>query len=380
MPCGEVLRWEEARCFWQNAGRENSFLMVLFPCMRTIYDLNLKQMETMLAQHGQKSYRAKQLFTWLYRKRAESFDCMSDLPKTLTSQLEQEYSLMPLKEIDRQVAKDRTVKYLFELEDGASVEAVLMHFHFGDSLCVSSQVGCNMGCTFCASGLLKKQRDLTAGEMVGQVLYVQKELDKEEGRVDNIVIMGTGEPFDNYDNVMRFCEIVNSDHGLAIGARHITISTCGIVPRIKDFAAGHYQYNLAVSLHAPDDELRRKLMPIDKAYPLDELMNALKDYSEDNHRRLTFEYILLHEVNDTDAHAKKLADLVRGMNAYVNLIPYNQVDEHGYKSADEKKALHFYDVLMKNGVKATLRQKHGDDIDAACGQLRAKHERNRQNQ
>jgi len=187
--------------------------------------------------------------------------------------------------------------------------------------------------------------------------------------------MGTGEPFDNYDNVLNFCSIINSDHGLAIGARHITISTCGVVPKILEFAEGHYQYNLAISLHAPNNELREQLMPIDKAYPLDVLMDALKTYSEGNHRRLTFEYILLKGVNDSDAHAIELADLVRGMNAYINLIPYNEVDEHGFKTASEKNALHFYDVLMKHGVKATLRTKHGEDIDAACGQLRAKHER-----
>ena len=345
--------------------------------MRSIYDLTLKQTEEMLAGYGQKPYRAKQLYAWLYRKRISSWNEMTDLPASLLEQLAQDHSIEPVREIDRQTARDGTVKYLFEMEDGASVEAVLMHFHFGDSLCISSQIGCNMGCTFCASGLLKKQRDLTAAEMVGEVLYVQKELDASGGRVDNIVIMGTGEPFDNYDNVMRFCEIVNSDHGLAIGARHITISTCGIVPRIHDFARGHYQYNLAISLHAPNDELRRKLMPVDRAYPLDVLMDALRNYSEDNHRRLTFEYILLSDVNDTDAHARQLADLIRGMNAYVNLIPYNQVDENGYRSVDEKKALHFYDVLMKHGVKATLRSRHGDDIDAACGQLRAKHERDK---
>ncbi len=348
--------------------------------MRSIYDLNLKQMEEMLAGYGQKPYRAKQIFAWLYRKRVSDFSEMTDLPQSLIEKIRQDYSMEPVHEIARQTARDGTVKYLFEMEDGASVEAVLMHFHFGDSLCVSSQIGCNMGCTFCASGLLKKQRDLTAAEMTGEVLYVQKELDRIGGRVDNIVIMGTGEPFDNYDNVMRFCEIINSDHGLAIGARHITISTCGIVPRINDFAKGHYQYNLAVSLHASNDELRRQLMPIDRAWPLDVLMDALKNYSQDNHRRLTFEYILLSGVNDSDAHAKELADLIRGMNAYINLIPYNQVDENGYRSVDEKKALHFYDVLMKHGVKATLRSRHGDDIDAACGQLRAKHERNKDSQ
>ena len=342
--------------------------------MQTIYDLNLKMLEELLAQYGQKPYRAKQIFAWLYKKRCGRFEEMTDLPAAFIAKLEENYCINPLKELTRQVAKDGTTKYLFEMQDGSSVEAVLMHFHFGDSLCVSSQIGCNMGCSFCASGLLKKQRDLTAGEMTAEVMYVQKELDKVGGRVDNIVIMGTGEPFDNYDNVMRFCEIVNSDHGLAIGARHLTISTCGIVPRIKDFAQGHYQYNLAISLHAPNDDLRAKLMPVDQAYPLPVLMDALKEYSEDNHRRLTFEYILLHDVNDTDEHAVQLADLIRGMNAYVNLIPYNEVDENGYQTTNEKHALHFYDVLMKHGVKATLRSKHGEDIDAACGQLRAKHE------
>ena len=186
--------------------------------------------------------------------------------------------------------------------------------------------------------------------------------------------MGTGEPFDNYEEVLRFCKIVNSDLGLAIGARHITISTCGIVPMIERFADEHYQYNLAISLHAPNDELRNQLMPINKAYPINTLISALKRYSVDNHRRLTIEYILLKDVNDKDIHAKELANLLQGMNAYVNLIPYNEVDEHGFKATDEKGALHFYDLLMKHGVKATLRSKHGDDINAACGQLRARHE------
>ena len=346
--------------------------------MQTVYDFSLAQAEKMHAEHGQKPYRAKQLYNWLYRKRAQSFEEMSDLPAALTEELSREYRIMPVKLLDQQIAKDRTAKYLFELSDGATIETVLMRFNFGNSVCVSSQVGCNMACAFCASGLLKKQRDLTAGEMVGQIMFIQKELDAAGERVDNVVVMGTGEPFDNYDNVMDFCAVINSDHGLSIGARHITISTCGIVPKIREFAAGHYQYNLAISLHAPNDELRRELMPVDRAYPLDMLMDALKAYSEDNHRRLTFEYILLKGVNDSDDHARQLADLIRGMNAYVNLIPYNEVDENGFKTTDERTSLRFYDVIMKNGVKATLRSRHGDDIDAACGQLRARHERNRQ--
>ena len=332
----------------------------------------------MLGTLGQKPYRAKQLFMWLYRKRAKTFDEMTDLPAALIEELKKRFVIMPLKEIDRQVAHDGTMKFLFEMQDGSSVESVLMHFAYGESLCVSSQVGCNMACTFCASGLLKKQRSLTAGEMVGEAMFVQELLDEDQRRLDNIVIMGTGEPFDNYDNVMRFCAIINSDHGLAIGARHITISTCGIVPRINDFADAHLQYNLAVSLHASNDALRRKLMPIDKAYPMDQLMAALKRYSENNHRRLTFEYILLRNVNDQDENAIELANLIRGMNAYINLIPYNEVDENGYRKTDARTALHFYDVLMKHGVKATLRTKHGEDIDAACGQLRAKHEREKE--
>ena len=342
--------------------------------MQTIYDLTLKQMEETLSGWQIKPYRARQIYAWLYRRRAASFEQMSDLPADLIRRLSAEFSLAPLQVVTRQIAKDQTVKYLFALADGSTIETVLMHFDFGESVCVTSQVGCNMGCTFCASGLLKKQRDLSAGEMVSQILFVENELSREGRRVGNVVVMGTGEPFDNYENVLDFCSIINSDLGLAIGARHITISTCGIVPMIDRFAAEHYQYNLAVSLHAPNDGLRARLMPVDRAYPLDMLMASLRRYSEENNRRLTFEYIHLKGVNDGTQDAVQLADLIRGMNAYVNLIPYNQVDENGYHTADAKAALHFYDVLMKHGVKATLRTRHGEDIDAACGQLRAKHE------
>lgn len=341
--------------------------------MRSIYDLNLEELEEYLLSIGEKKYRTKQIYSWLYRKRVMSFEEMTDLPTSLIDKLKNEFLIIPFKELSRQVSKDGTMKFLFEAEDGSSFETVLMHFHFGESICVSTQVGCNMACSFCASGLLKKKRDLSSGEIVGQVLYVQKILDEAEKRIGNVVIMGTGEPFDNYDNVLNFAKIINSDHGLAIGARHITISTCGIVPKIKEFSKGKYQYNLAISLHAPNDELRSKLMPINKAYPLEELMEALREYSIDNNRRLTFEYILLHGINDMDEHAVELAKLIKGYNAYVNLIPYNEVDESSYVSSNEKSALHFYDLLMKNGVKATLRSKHGEDIDAACGQLRVKY-------
>ena len=249
--------------------------------MRTIYDLTYEGMEKYLLEHEQKKYRAKQLYTWIYRKRVETFEEMTDLPATFIAQLKEDFSFQALRCIEKQVAKDKTTKYLFELSDGATIETVLMHFNFGKSVCVTSQVGCNMGCTFCASGLLKKQRNLTAGEMVAQIMAVQKELDLEGARVDNVVVMGTGEPFDNYEEVMNFCHVINSDHGLAIGARHITISTCGIVPKIYEFAKEHVQYNLAISLHAPNDELRKKLMPIDEAYPLEELIEALRAYSKE---------------------------------------------------------------------------------------------------
>lgn len=340
--------------------------------MKSIYDYRFDELEELMIYEGWKKFRAKQLYEWLYRKRVKTFDDMSSINKEMREYLNKNYMISPLQLVRKQEAKDGTCKYLFQLEDGAYVESVLMHFDYGKSVCVSSQVGCNMGCDFCASGLLKKNRDLTSGEMVSQVMYVQQDLDSKEDRVSHIVVMGTGEPFDNYDNVMNFLHIVNHDLGLAIGARHITISTCGIVPKIITFSHSHYQYNLAISLHAPNDELRNQLMPVNKAYPLKELMKALDLYEKENSRRLTFEYILLKGLNDQKEHARQLAKLLKGYNAYVNLIPYNAVDEHGYQGVAHAQAMEFYDQLMKLGVRATIRKEHGADIDAACGQLRAK--------
>jgi 23S rRNA (adenine2503-C2)-methyltransferase len=329
-------------------------------------------MENWALQQGWKKFRVQQIFNWLYKERVDSFDAMTNLSKDTRTALARDFEFNPLTLVRKQTSKDGTTKFLFKTEDGALLESVMMVFDYGYSICVSSQVGCNMGCAFCASGLTKKQRDLTAAEMVGQVMHVQKELDKEGKRLSHIVVMGTGEPFDNYDNVMNFIKTVNHDRGLAIGSRHITISTCGVVPRIKEFADGHYQYNLAVSLHAPNDELRSRLMPINKAYPLEELMDALEYYTKENNRRLTFEYILLKDVNDSPAHARELARLLKPYNCYVNLIPYNSVDEHGFKSVNREQAMKFYDVLKKAGVGVTIRKEHGSDIDAACGQLRIK--------
>ncbi|MDD4642809.1 MAG: 23S rRNA (adenine(2503)-C(2))-methyltransferase RlmN [Erysipelotrichaceae bacterium] len=345
--------------------------------MRSIYDLTFNDLVEWTEMVGYKSYQAKQIYQWLYRHRVNDFDEMTDIAKDKREFLKSSFSMKNLTLVQKQVSKDKTIKYLLAFEDGSLNECVLMTYDYGKTICVSSQVGCNMGCSFCASGLLKKQRDLSAAEMVQQVLFVQKELDKEDERVSHVVIMGSGEPFDNYDNVIAFMRIINHDLGLAIGARHITVSTCGIVPFIYRFADEEVQYNLAISLHAPNDELRSSLMPINKAYPLNELMKAIKYYASKNNRRITFEYILLKGINDKSEHIKQLAQLIKGLNAYVNIIPYNQVDEHGFKKVDYHSAMIFYDGLMKAHVKCTLRQEHGSDIDAACGQLRAKHERNR---
>jgi len=341
--------------------------------MNSIYDLSLEDLQEYLTTKGLKPFRAKQIFKWLYEKRVSSFFEMSDISKDLQNELNNDFSINVLKIVDRQISKDGTQKFLFEMEDGALVESVLMVFDYGYSACLSSQVGCNMGCKFCASGLLKKQRDLKCGEIVSEALMIQRQLDTMDGRLGNIVMMGTGEPFDNYDNVMKALSIINSPFGLQIGARHISVSTCGVVPKIKQFGKDEHQYNLAISLHAPNDELRDSLMPINHAYKLADLFAALKDYSGNSNRRITFEYLLLAGVNDSQKEVEEIKNLLRGLNAYVNLIPYNSVKEKDYTMTSEENALRFYDLLKKAGVAVTLRQKKGDDIDAACGQLRANH-------
>ena len=340
--------------------------------MKSLYDLNYEQMQNMALEHGWKAFRGHQIFQWLYRSRVSEIDEMSNLSKETREVLKEEFEMNPLTLIRKQVSHDGTTKFLFQTKDGSLLESVMMIFDYGRSVCVSSQVGCNMGCAFCASGLTKKKRNLTSGEMCAQVVYVQKELDQRNERLSHIVVMGTGEPFDNYDEVMNFLSTVNHDRGLGIGSRHITISTCGVVNRIYDFSNEHTQYNLAISLHAPNDELRSQLMPINKAYPLDELMKALDYYLKENNRRLTFEYILLKGVNDQPIHATQLSKLLKNRNAYVNLIPYNNVDEKQFKSVSYQEAMVFYDYLMKNNVRCTIRKEHGNDIDAACGQLRIK--------
>lgn len=341
--------------------------------MRSIYDLSLNDLEAYLLENGFKPFHAKQIFRWIYDKRISDFEQMSDISKKLIAKMKEDLCIDQLSVRDMQESRDGTRKFLFEMHDGCLVESVMMIFDYGYSACLSSQVGCNMGCSFCASGLLKKQRDLSAGEIVLQALQIQKEMDKNGLRLGNIVVMGTGEPFDNYDNVMKALSIINDPYGLEIGSRHISISTCGVVPGIRRFAKENLQYNLAISLHAPNNELRDSLMPINRAYPLEVLFDALKEYAETNKRRLTFEYLLLKGVNDSPKEVKEIKELLKGLNAYINLIPYNKVSEKDFETSSEENALRFYDMLKKANVAVTLRQKKGDDIDAACGQLRANH-------
>ena len=344
--------------------------------MKSLYDFSLSDLEIEMENLGQKKYRATQVFSWLYQKRVTSIDDMSDISLTFRDVLKEKYSLYLPKEVRQQVSYDGTVKMLLEFNDGSNVETVLMRYDYGNAICVSSQVGCNMGCKFCASGLLKKQRDLTPGEMVAQVLKMQEYLDNEgKGeRVSHIVIMGSGEPFDNYDNVMSFIRITNDQKGLAIGARHITVSTSGIAPKIKEYSKAGIQVNLAISLHASNDEIRNRLMPVNKAYPLKVLFEAIKEYEHNADRRVTIEYILLKGINDSIANADELAELLKGTFAYVNLIPYNEVQENEFKRSDKTSVRAFYERLKSHGVNVTIRKEFGTDIDAACGQLRAKKE------
>ena len=337
--------------------------------MKSIYDLTQEQMIDEFITLGEKKFRAVQVFEWIYRQHVYQFDCMNNLSLALREKLSQTYSIELLKIKEKQVSQDGTIKYLFELEDGGLIESVLMIHDYGKSLCVTSQLGCNMGCRFCASGLLKKQRNLTAGEMVNQVLSVMNDTNE---RVSHVVVMGTGEPFDNYENVMNFIHIINHPKGLAIGARHLTISTCGLSDKIRIYAQEGVQTNLAISLHAPNDEIRNQLMPINKAYPMDELREAMKFYIEQTNRRITLEYILLKGVNDQLIHARQLAHYVKGLNAYVNLIPYNAVDEHGYQQSSLQDVEAFKNELLRLKINVTKRKEHGRDIDGACGQLRAK--------
>ncbi|MGG3912927.1 23S rRNA (adenine(2503)-C(2))-methyltransferase RlmN [Bacillus sp. es.034] len=344
---------------------------------KSIYGLTLDQLTTWLVENGQKKFRAAQVWDWLYKKRVTKFADMKNLNADCVQLLDDHFYLHTLTQEVKQESKDGTIKFLFKLEDGNLIETVLMRFNYGLSVCVTTQVGCNIGCTFCASGLLKKNRDLSSGEIVEQIMNVQHHLDEAGNgeRVSHIVVMGIGEPFDNYDNMMDFFRVVNDQKGLSIGARHITVSTSGLADKIYKFADENIQINLAVSLHAPNNELRTRIMKINRAYPLEKLMPAIDYYLEKTNRRITFEYILLSDVNDHKEEALQLAKLLKNKRhlSYVNLIPYNPVDEHNqYQRSTKEAIVEFYGTLLEHGINCGVRVEQGTDIDAACGQLRSK--------
>ena len=332
-----------------------------------ILDLSREELKTAIKEMGEAGFRADQIFDWAF-KGAESFGEMRNLPKTLMEKLEGKFSVGLPGVLKEQVSsQDGTRKYLLELSDGNAIEAVFMKYHYGNSICISSQAGCRMGCKFCASTINGLSRNLTSGEMLGQILRVQRETGE---KINHIVVMGTGEPFDNYENLKSFLELATSPDGLGLSSRNITVSTCGIIPGIKRFQEDFPQVNLAISLHASEDGDRSEIMPVNRSYPLADLITAAKEYTEKTHRRITFEYTLIKGVNDREEDGARLAKLLKGMLCHVNLIPLNKVRETGLDSSGRDFAIRFKDRLESHGIPATVRRELGSDIDAACGQLR----------
>ena len=339
--------------------------------MTEIKSLSIDELKSALKEMGEKPFRAGQIFKWLHEG-VESFEEMSNLSKDLRARLAENFLLTVPEVARKQVSRvDGTVKYLWRLRDGNCVESVLMHYEHGVSVCVSTQVGCRMGCKFCASGLNGRTRSLSAGEILDEILFMQKDSGE---KVSNIVLMGTGEPLDNYDNVLKFLHLVSCPEGINIGQRHISLSTSGIADRIEMLAREKLQITLSVSLHAPDDETRSSIMPVNDAYPVERLMKACRYYFDTTGRRISFEYALIKGVNDSPADAQKLAKLLDGMICHVNLIPVNPVKERGYDRTAQQDIRRFVDTLGRLGVNATVRRELGSDINAACGQLRRQYE------
>ncbi len=334
-----------------------------------IKDYTLEELKEEMNQIGEKAFRTIQIWEWLYKENVSTFDEMTNLSLELRKKLEEKYEIGTYKIIKKQESKDGTKKFLFDILDGNAIETVLMEYKYGKSICVSSQVGCKMGCRFCASTGIEFIRNLSAGEIVEQILAVER---IEKIKTNNIVFMGIGEPLDNYDNVLKAIKIINNNKGLNIGARHISISTSGIVPRIKQLADEKWQCTLSISLHATTDEKRSKMMPINNAYPIDELLDACRYYIQQTGRRISFEYALAKDNNDNLEDAKRLVKLLKGMLAHVNLIPINKIQDGTYIQSTNENILKFRDYLNKNGITATVRRELGSDIDAACGQLRRK--------
>ena len=335
---------------------------------RDIKSLTLPALTEELAEMGLPRFRAGQIYRWLHGRRVSTFAEMTDLSAALRGQLDEKYYINAIRIKKRLVSQiDGTVKYLYELRDGNCVEAVLMHYHHGDTLCISTQVGCRMGCKFCASTLAGRVRDLAASEMLDEVYAAQAD---SGSRVDGVVLMGIGEPLDNFENVLAFLEILSSPEGLNLSLRHVSLSTCGLVDKIRELAKHKLQLTLSVSLHAPNDAIRDRSMPVNRRYPIDPLLDACRDYFRETGRRVSFEYALLAGINDAPEHAAELAARLRGMGAHVNLIPVNEVKETGYRRGDRAAIERFRAELERRGVNATIRRELGADISAACGQLR----------
>ena len=335
---------------------------------KDICSYNYEELKNEMLSLGEKPFRSKQIYSWLHEKLADSFDEMTNLSKSLREKLDQHYVIKKVDMFARQISKeDPTEKFLFELEDGNMIESVLMKYNYGNSVCISSQVGCRMGCRFCASTLDGLERNLTPSEMLRQIYRIQKITGE---RVSNVVVMGTGEPLDNYDNFVKFIHMLTDEHGLNISQRNVTASTCGIVPNILKLADEGLQITLALSLHAPNDEVRKTLMPIAYKYSLSEILPACKEYFEKTGRRLTFEYSLVQGVNDNLDEAKKLEDLIKDMHGHVNLIPVNPIKERDYKQSNREAIEQFKGYLEKKGINVTVRREMGRDIGGACGQLR----------
>ncbi len=342
---------------------------------KDILSMTLEELTEEFSALNIQKFRAKQVYEWLHKHLASGYDEMLNLPKTLRTQLSENFPLFNCKIARKQVSViDGTVKYLFELYDGDFVESVVMKYKYGYTICVSSQVGCKMGCAFCASTLGGYKRSLMPGEILSQLYTAQKDLGE---RISHIVLMGMGEPLDNYDNVMKFLELITDEKGLNLSMRNISLSTCGIVPKIYDLLNKHMQFTLSISLHAPSDELRSRIMPINKSYSIDELLKACRKYASETSRRISFEYAMLSGVNDSDECAYLLASKLKGMLCHVNLIPVNEVAESPFKPSTRERVEKFVEILDKNGINATVRRKLGSDIDASCGQLRQKENKNR---
>ena len=340
--------------------------------MKNIKDYNLDELEKQFEEMGEKKYRAGQVFQWLYVEKVKSFDEMTNLSLALREKLKQNYTMCNYKIIRKQESSDGTKKYLFDVLDGNAIETVLMEYHHGKTVCVSSQIGCKMGCKFCASTGIKFIRSLSAGEIVEQILAVEQDIND---KISNIVYMGIGEPLDNYDNVIKSIRIMNNQKGLNIGARHISVSTSGLVPKIYDLAKENIPCTLSISLHATTDEKRSAMMPVNNAYNISQLLEACKQYIKTTNRRISFEYAMIKDVNDSDACAYDLAALLKGMLCHVNLIPANEIVESSHKRSTNERLESFIKILNSRGINATVRRSLGSDIDASCGQLRSRHNR-----